>query len=897
MADNNEALLRLKELGFEPQPSVDDEVGAKLKALGFGPTGFPTGQMTPALGQQMESARRGGIGLATLGGETPEQAQSNLTRMATEAGVEPTQMHQLTGKGRPAQIEALRPDSFLYDVAGGIYDKLADGIGLMSYTVGQRLDRLGATSALNAVLKPLSVQVGNAKSAEEVQAAVKWAGEALGLRAVGEDESFGGKVGHVTVDNLLAMAAMLYGAGAVASALKPGMLKNLFTTLGPELKAFIKANPLMSAATELGAATTSTAAGNIAREQGMGDTGEFIGQFIGGPVGAMGAQRLFKIAQGPARFLMKMFAPSGGDILTDVVGGTAGNARTLVSPAALRPSARYHIQGQLDQLMGVVRQPLGDLSSTPDSNTLAQRFYQGITNARQRAAQISQQNWKKSSAGTAWVNTENLRATAEDMIRRGVRVEMREGKLYTKEGIPDFAQQIINETELAAGSKSKFTSKPLRVKNMLDWLQRIDRAQQRYLKAPPNLRNTQAIENLSTLEREIISTIETAVRDPNMSTAQQYAVLEALEFDQQSRNLFREGPLGEVIDAIENRAPQMPPDAVVSQFLNREGGLDAVRQGASFNPQLVSDYTAYVGGELRDQLVTLAQANDPERGVAVVNKWFNNHRKLLDGLGQEGARMAAGVSDMNQALGQRTLLERSALARVAGLPSESSEDIMRGLQEVVNSENAPELLRELMKMTKGSGTATGGLKNGLLSVLWARAAKPSASGPGFGFTPTNAVSPVGFQQVLQNEHVVEMLKAVFSPKEIAHITKTAAKAAELERSGGTGLYAARIIMARVVGASAGGHLAGLIGTGGIQIPAIGSSVARGMAEKALGGLQADELFVRALYDPYWAKVLNMKSPTNTQEARQLSKRFRKAVSHISRANTVWDYVQNEGDEQ
>src|SRR5690606_11706800 len=85
------------------------------------------------------------------------------------------------------------------------------------------------------------------------------------------------------------------------------------------------------------------------------------------------------------------------------------------------------------------------------------------------------------------------------------------------------------------------------------------------------------------------------------------------------------------------------------------------------------------------------------------------------------------------------------------------------------------------------------------------------------------------------------------------------------------LSGASILISRVLAAQGGRAVARFTGGGTVQTPGIFAAAAARAAERATRTMQPGSLFVQAIMDPKWERVLMSREPRTTAEMRKFTK--------------------------
>jgi hypothetical protein len=86
---------------------------------------------------------------------------------------------------------------------------------------------------------------------------------------------------------------------------------------------------------------------------------------------------------------------------------------------------------------------------------------------------------------------------------------------------------------------------------------------------------------------------------------------------------------------------------------------------------------------------------------------------------------------------------------------------------------------------------------------------------------------------------------------------------------------------RIMGASIGSAVGGLVGSHTLVAASVGANAARAMSQRAFGRLDAGELLARSVIDPQWEAIMRSKLPSSNTEIALLTGRVRHAIAALS----------------
>lgn len=811
----------------EPQKPPQDELFTTLEQQGF------------TFGEEPDVFER--LGQQGFGFDKPERTFLDRTR-AGQAPVSAAADTLLDAA--PGLREMIK------GVNKGLARAISDGAIAVTNPAGLAADLVG-----------LGEQLYGASSRDQANKILTGFMNKIGIQTDPKPGSLGGQIGEELVPNLIALAAIAATAGAAATAL-PGKTGQIAKTLHE----FMQAHPVGAMVQELGA-TTGSVIGERAGAP-FGKQAEVTNRFVGSLMGGIGAGAVYRAVRSPFSAAMRMLAPAERQaVASGEIGDFQAYAKTVV-------------QGELARIDQQMRQPLLNLRNAEDPAEAAQALIRGFDRADTTARNTQNRLWNESAAKTASVRFEPI-ADEIGRVRKNMALDPQSVQL---EQVQPLAGVLRNIDRLTAQTTKAGTMKTQKLRTVVALLKDVEDAQLALRMKPAGFHNVEAqLERLDEIQDVFMWQIRAQLPDNRN-------VITALEFMDQRRQLFSQGPLQEAMAKAAQLQPGATREQVVRDMMRNPDALAAIREATLRDPAITAEYDNFIRSDLRAQLEQAAVSTQNPKAVEQVRKWFLKNDSAIKQMADAGAEMQISARQLEDALEAQTKVEQDLLTRLAGMPTDpvKGKHVTTILSGLMGNPNAPAFLRELARnpAIRSNPQAMNGLKSAVLATLLERSAVGRRQ---LGTTVIDQVDPAAFLQTAKGGFAQDVLKAVFTEPEIARIMRNAELASTI--ASGRSNFSPRIIIARIAGATMGSHLASIVGTGNVQTPAITSGLFRSIAEKGLTFRRPSELFVRSLFDPHWEKILRVKAPSTLKDARKGAKYLRRVLAVVNTA------VQEIGDEQ
>lgn len=724
-----------------------------------------------------------------------------------------------------------------------------------------------------------------------------------GLPTEGDEGSMAGEIGKQTSDGLLflaGIAALGPGLGAVAGA--AGLTRTgAFIT---KIADTISQSPVRAALTEI----LGTSPGAV--------YGEYKFDSPWGAIpGALAGGRLFNAAASVVKGVTNVIPNTAIALTEKATGREATQLRQVFGerkpyidtakdpiwnqnsdPERAAEFARHQKQGVELRIENATMEAINKIKAPANADP---RFYQnavykGLDKVEEMSNRIKNDAWRQVDV-TKPVNLRQDILPALDDFKTSVanNAHGRGAPIGKDEGLIDTLVAKIEDMGLVKqgkDDKGRFTSAAntkgnVPLEKLIDVQSQIFAARKAEEGAfmAGRIPNNQLIANLNKISSIIWDGVGKAYpQDRMLQFARDYSV--------KHHDMLSRGVIADVMAKNKLGETAVHPDLTVDAFLKQYNGLDdlfsATKRLASQAPvpgQKLTGANAGPGGRwlattneeraaikqlhndtmdaVRSEYHKFAEqafASDPKAPEKIA-KYLRTIEPQLPRIAMVKNELQPALAKLDGLVNEHKLIRNSELARFTGQKADAA------IMQIMNSANPAERAGQLMLHLKASPEAMSAFRDGIINQIYV------AGGLG---------APGDMYRYVKSDRIQNLLKVTMDPGRAERLNKMIEITAKIES--GDIATAKRYwlpkttLLARMFAAGA----AKFIGVNTIQGTGIAASAAKQMVIRAWGSRDPAQLFVNAIRDPVWEKVVLGKEPTSAEGAAHLAKQVSKLVGRM-----------------
>lgn len=664
-------------------------------------------------------------------------------------------------------------------------------------------------------------------------------------------DTYGAQAGALTLDSMISTAALLAAAPKLAA--QTGTSVTDF--ISREMGGFIQKNPGLFAAGEfasvpgtvVGADLGGRAGETVADTLGVSpEAGKMVGQTLGGAVG--GGVTGLTAPVGAGKF--KTRDAIGEKVMPP---GEAADIQKFAKKAVTGDIAK--MDATIEYAVNRLRGP--NISAEQQASSIREELNSAYRAARNQEGVM----WRRVD-DTVPLDGEGLQTFLHNMHEDTV-VNGGLGREYPQ-AYADRIEQVMYPKGRGTPEKPN-PPQPIRT-SVLKGLRSDALAEIRQLEVDGS-QNQGLISNLGRLADEIADQL--ADQHPDNAALQQ-----ARAFSKALNDRFTRGPVADVMrrryggdvydpgqtsDVLFNPSKYQAPEKL---RMITEGIPGSEAQTA--NPSLKGEIETGIKTYLRRELIG---ASD-EEVARKVDRFIQQHRRLLDEYDAVGNDFKAGLEELNTGLTAKREIERSALQKYS---NQSGEATVRDLMG--NRRDGAKAAAELVERMGDDQNALDGLRGEAIANLL----NHTRDGRGV----VSVFKLRNLLDVRQNADLNRTLQEILEPDQLAALRQIARDGVDAAEGTLGKSFRVATIGARLLGATAariGGKLTGLGGT--IQGPQMASNLAAEWVDKAYRGLDLGVLVEAAILNPKMRGILHAKVPRTPGEVRSLAHRMRMITSGV-----------------
>lgn len=716
----------------------------------------------------------------------------------------------------------------------GFYQRAGEILAVPVGVVGSALQAAGKVMGLSeATSTPDAVF----KSNQGIQAFF----QAVGLTDPARQDSFMAAIGRE-------------GAAGAATALATG-------PLGPALSAVTRSGVVGEAARTMGQFITKT-------------PGTFVASEVGAAAGAEAGENLAGVPQEGDGFFSKIgrsVAPFAGGVAGGTVGMGVGRGGSNIAkgvgglfkrgtpnaapeepirpfgadPALAQDVARRTYDADLQRLDADTQRIIQSVGGATDSETGSVSLNRALAATKKMY---------RDEESTKWGRVALRNRTKADRTLQFIETEIARLRDDNPRAVPE---ELIDEfyrlatRELPNGSRVVRVVPAERLRNLRGYI-RDDRWTEETGEGGRRTPNQARIRIMNQIEDLILDDIRAG-----LTPAQQAKFDEAREFSKELNQLFRQGPVSDVLArGTGSGEPRIQPEETMKKVLRDPQGVKLTRaagEGSVPNPQIVQEMESTVRAMFRE-----AAETDPRRGKT----WLRQNESRIKPLATALADIQTATQGLATTLETRTALTRSALAKFSA-EGVNPEAKISGL---FSSQKPGFDARQLKAAVRSDPDALEGLQAAVIDAFMSRS---NASG----------LRAAG---LMENPRVREVVEEILDPDQLRAfkevINLTAAIESGHENSARRIFGPIGYVASRIMGAKIGRNLDSLLGQGHtIQTPGFVARAFGQAFDAALSRVSPQTLFKAAVLSPDGRALLQRRGPSTISEIRQLARRANRLV--------------------
>jgi hypothetical protein len=318
---------------------------------------------------------------------------------------------------------------------------------------------------------------------------------------------------------------------------------------------------------------------------------------------------------------------------------------------------------------------------------------------------------------------------------------------------------------------------------------------------------------------------------------------DAIAFSRELNKIYHKSELGPLLSKERGGAERIPAGQTVEHLLGQYEGLKAVT--ATGRRALIADTDSAV----RQIYQEIAMA-DPKKGIKFVQA---NEREIrtLTGASADLQQSATRLSD---ALAREKLVGQSALQRFTKM------DPQVGISRVWTDKNPAYVASGILARLRGDTDAVKGFRTGILNELLSR---------------TQGGNLVEMAKAVKDPKIDRLLKTVLEPDSYARLNKIVDLGAELA-GGNSQMLLRRIPFRGTVGIALAGRFFGALigrelGVSTLQGQSVLANAGQKMVERVFKNIDPQTLFAKALTDPKWERLLELRVNPEPKGLRRLAR--------------------------
>lgn len=704
-----------------------------------------------------------------------------------------------------------------------------------------------------------------------------------------EVDNLANKMGHGSFEALTEWAALQATAPYLAA--QQGMTTAKF--LAREIGNFTMRHPILSAwLGQTGKAGGETAQAVTGSHNPLVEFGGEMAGGIGGDLAFRTARRAGSLAMKPIRPIVNGAANLIADNLPSDMADVVRRYNPFYKPtppAGVRSeglvrddydprNVQNFAQNQVDGSMMRQEQALNDaIESVPSTGTAAsiqRRMHEKLQEAEKISKRIVGDFWKRVPLRTR-IPVNQLQRDAQ-----ALRAELVDNENTRPDALIQKVLEVSSPMrDPATGRMQKSTPTINKLRDLQSQIE-TEKSMERAKDAP----REGFIRNLIRLSEIIDDNIAASL--PNDTT-----IAQARAMSRRHNDLFSRGPINDILAMKRTREFRVNPGESVDKLLDKDGGLEALKQvrdqilqypvvpttkfrpkGASNLAATQADKTTLDGmvkdaeDSIRAMFREAASTGGPKAGV----KFEQTHGAQIKALANVSGELGLAVQKVNIALLQKAAIEKSALSRFA------QADADKAIARIFNDQDPAAVARDLIKHFAGDADAMSGLRSGIISELVYNRAKNN---------------PTKVRELLDGRfgRLVDQVLTLEQKNRLNRIVDTAVRIQMGETKTLRGkLFGAKfspgIILGRVIGARVGSAVSHTFGGhGNIQTPSIFANMGARFFEKATQQIPADQLLNMAIIDPTWEKMLYSRIPLTTNDFKRAVRTYRRFLATLDTA--------------
>ena len=597
-------------------------------------------------------------------------------------------------------------------------------------------------------------------------------------------------------------------------------------------------HPTAMLAGDIGSQEGARLGGPIGEKVGVGSTvGAMLGATIGGGAGAI-------LGGGTVKNLIKKSPDASGAIQPGADLEASSGITSYAKSVADQHIAQMdnQIKSTIQQVrVGNVAQPLeraAQLSST-------------VTKMRSQASATADQLWARVPMTTRVpMDAQKRLQTTAETVRRSIsrfatksqqeiaatvdKVSAMGPQSVPKAGVPTYGQGPLQMTQ---------TFPNVTVKDLTEVRSEIQRDMRTVLSSGGSVKDP-LYRNLVRLSAAVDGAI-------NKTLPNNQALSDARKFSAWLHNRFDRGPLARIVTRNDAAKANFDPGTMQNVLNNTKFGPALADVGTRMNtPEVETRASQWVNNMFREKAAAL-DATGAGKGAKFLGQ--EKLQRFMAAFPKLAGRMNDVKNTLTDQMTARQTYLDSAFNRFAMEPN-AQQAINHFFTGKDPAGFAKHIVDQFSQDT--SGEAINQLRAGVLHEFVAR----------------SKLNPNIMEKMLQQQNTRNMLSTVLSSGQMSRMSKIIRTAIEIQdvskqplarRVAEKGLF----ITSRVVGAQIGRTISRLAGGGTIQVPQIFSNASKNLAMSWYKGMPTEELFVRAMIDPKWEKVLLSKAPETFNDLR------------------------------
>lgn len=690
-------------------------------------------------------------------------------------------------------------------------------------------------------------------------------------------EGMAATMGRDTFVGLTALMALFVAAPTLATA--AGLTLPAF--LGREIGRVALAHPGLTASMDIGASMLAQPAMDAGGKAGAwldqmfgseAQVGETVGETFGAVTGAFAGAGLGKavhtMAGAPSRALTRFTTPKPTEAPIRDPGVLASEVTSFARRAT--EVDRMRLDVEIENILNRVPHV--------DQNTgqISARFRDELNAAHERARAKERGFWEGL-----------LEDEAEVTVSSGLKQMHREVHIagVGDQGVPSWVADRLEEITTITAKDPK-TGKMRKDTKPPQFVQ-VQRLQSDLLDAAAEARRSFKFkkgDGLMNIVGALREDIAKAATDHGIDPVD---IESARAYSRYINDLFRRGPVREVLAHGSDRAAAVPPEQTIKVLFKRFGGVEQAQRIAREQrvSELETEMTRFVERQLQDAILTARLGVPGETGPVATEDaakaarlFMGRNRELTDKMGKAGGQMAATFEDLGSVQQRLRDLSESAIMRASKTNPETLA------HEIYGAPDPKAIVDGLLTRIGDDGLALRGLRNALIDQLWRRSSAGTTvtTTPAGGTATQSTVSPRNVRTQMSHPRVEEALKTALGEPMWLRLKEYVDLGVRLEmgdeRLIRRMMRGAGSVAARIVGAQLGRYIAVMTGGGTVQTPGLAAGVAGRVVDRMFSAETAGELLTRAIMDPAWNAVLRSRVPTNTEHMQIMARKLQRAVA-------------------